>query len=77
MYGITVKVKYYDSDENKEKNSYFVGGVENLTDAAKKVEDYFGDELMEASFEFITDEGCGLIEVPHYALEEIKQLNDF
>ena len=77
MYGIVVKVKYYDFSENKEKNSYFVGAVENLTDAAEKVENYFGDELMEASFEFMTGEGCSLIEVPHYALEEIKQLNDF
>lgn len=77
MYGIVVKVKYYDSTENKEKNSCFVGAVENLTDAAEKVENYFGDELMEASFEFMTSEGCSLIEIPHYALEEIKQLNDF
>ena len=77
MYGIIIKVKYYDSGEDKEKNSYLVGAVENLTDAAEKVEDYFGDELIEVSFEFMTGEGCSLIEVPHYAIEEIKQLNNF
>lgn len=77
MYGIIIKVKFFDSVNTKEEIKYYVGAVENLTDAAEKVENYFGDELMEASFEFITGEGCALIEVPHYALEEIKQLNDF
>lgn len=76
MYGTIIKVHYFDSLDNKEKFAYYVGSVNNLVEAAEKVEQYFGEDLISVEFEFITEWGCSLIEVPESAVSEIRKLNE-
>ena len=71
-----IKIRYWNSFDQKEEYNHFVTIANNLAEVAQYIEECYDPDWIDVTFE-IMGEDVTLIEIPGYAVEEIKQLNEF
>ena len=74
MFPIISKIRYFNECTGKmeeENRAYYAN---NLTDAAQKMEDYYGDTIDKVSFELFEEDW--LFKVSDEAIEEIRKQLD-